>query len=116
MILLESESYKDSLRDPVVWVLWEHSVERRRLPDGDAPRGWQLESALIRPGAPPDVVPRTSHSDENSQMPMLTTRFYQEAFEFQDCLGHLWTSEQGWRRLQECRSVLPSFQQDMVYC
>lgn len=52
-------------------------------------------------GAPPDVVPRTSHSDENSQMPMLTTRFYQEAFEFQDCLGHLWTSEQGKRLLTQ---------------
>lgn len=66
-------------------VLWERSVERRRLPDGDAPRGWEVESALIRPGAPLDVVPRTSHSDENSRMPTLTTSFYQEALEFQDC-------------------------------
>ncbi|XP_070634686.1 uncharacterized protein [Bos indicus] len=91
-----SKSYKHSLRDPVARVLWERSVERRRLPDGDAPRGWEVESALIRPGAPLDVVPRTSHSDENSRMPTLTTSFYQEALEFQDCLGHLWSSEQGW--------------------
>lgn len=51
------------------------------------------------------MVPRTSHSDENSWMPRLTISFYQEAFEFQECLGHPWTSEQGTRLLtqQPCK-------------
>ena len=100
-VLLSSPS-PTNIRLDTPWPGFSGSgVERCRLPDGDAPRGWEVESALIRPGAPLDVVPRTSHSDENSWMPTLTTSFYQEALEFQDCLGHLWSSEQGKRLLTQ---------------